>query len=67
MQNKTRLDAIKSVYGEDKASNNETVELKNETIVSWAIEGVDTIEDLESKYTNYEIEDFYKCVCNDNF
>jgi hypothetical protein len=32
------------------------IDYSYETIVSWYIEGVNTVEELESKYTNYEIK-----------
>ena len=67
MQDKTRIDYIKDVYGIEKSNNNTTVDYKDETIVSWHIEDVDTIEELENNYTDYKIEDYYKCVCNEGF
>jgi len=67
MQDKTRIDYIKDVYGIENSNNNTTVDYKDETIVSWSIEGVVTVEELENKYTDYEIEDYYKCVCNEDF
>lgn len=51
---------IKAVYGKEKFAANETIQFGNETLVAWYLVGFETLQDLEAKYTDEEIIEFYE-------
>ena len=54
-----RLKAIKSVYGKEAFTNLSTVKYGDTTYVGWFLLDADTIEELESKYSDEQILDFH--------
>ena len=55
-----KLHAIKFLYGLEKLDKNQILEVNGETITSWYIDGYENIAQLESKFSNSEIEILYK-------
>jgi len=60
MKQPKKLNFIKAVYGKEKFDNNETIQFGNETIVAWYLTGYETLEELEGKYTDKEIEKYFE-------
>ncbi|MDK2063219.1 hypothetical protein PT520_11895 [Aliarcobacter butzleri] len=54
-----RLKAIKSVYSKEAFNNLATVKYGDTTYVGWLLLDADTIEELESKYSDEQILDFH--------
>ncbi|MEV9525727.1 hypothetical protein [Aliarcobacter butzleri] len=54
-----RLKAIKSVYGKEAFNNLSIVKYGDTTYVGWLLLDADTIEELESKYSDEQILDFH--------
>lgn len=55
-----RIKFIKAVYGKEKFDASETIQLGNETLVSWYLIGFETLQDLETKHTDEEIIELYE-------
>jgi hypothetical protein len=60
MEQPKKIKFIKAVYGKEKFDNNETIQFGNETIVAWYLAGYETLEELEGKYTDKEIEKYFE-------
>ena len=54
-----RLKAIKYLYGIKKLDKNSTLDIKNETLTSWALDGYENIAQVEADYSDTDIEILY--------
>lgn len=54
-----KIEAIKNMYGIEKLDNNNSQKIGDVIIVGWYIDECKTLKDLESKYSDSEIEILY--------
>ena len=52
---KAKLKFIKAIYGTKAFENNETLKYGNRTLVGWCLVAIDTIEELEDKFSDEDI------------
>ena len=52
---KAKLKFIKALYGSEAFDNNETLKYGNRTLVGWCLVAIDTIEELEDKFSDEDI------------
>ena len=55
-----KLHAIKFLYGLEKLDKNQILEVKEETITSWCVDGYENIVQLELRFSDSDIEILYK-------
>ena len=54
-----KIEAIKNMYGIENLDNNNTQKVGDVVIVGWCVDECKTLKDLESKYSDSEIEMLY--------